>query len=54
MLHHWLGFQDGFNIKRQHVCTIFLDIKKYFKNAIKLKSESKCGEQISNFIIKIK
>jgi hypothetical protein len=31
MLHHWLGFQDRFNIKWQHVCTTFLDITKYLK-----------------------
>jgi len=37
MLHHWLGFQDGFNIKRQHVCTTFLDIKKYLKECYQAK-----------------
>ncbi len=54
MLHHWLPSQEGFNINWQHIFRTFPNNKKsIFHNATKLKSKSKCGENLTNCFFEV-
>jgi hypothetical protein len=55
MLHQWLAYQEGFSINWQKPFRTYPNNKKIiFHNAIKLKPESKIGENFTKYFFEVR